>query len=59
MSKLYSSLDENNPSHMIVKKLNDRNEKLYGPYHEECGHFAKYCVCLGEKNVRKDYEQVR
>jgi hypothetical protein len=59
MSKLNVHLDENNPSHMVVKRLNEQNEKLYGPYHEECRHFAKYCVCLGEKNIRKNYEQVR
>ena len=52
MSRLYKHLDENHPSHKIVKEINDRNEKLYGPYHEECGHFTEYCVCLGDKNVR-------
>jgi len=42
-----------------VKKLNEQNEKLYGPYHEECGHFAKYCICLGENNIKKNYEYIR
>ena len=59
MSRLYKHLDENHPAHKIVKEINDRNEKLYGPYHEECGHFAKFCVCLGDKNVRKKNEQLR
>lgn len=52
MNRLYKHLDENHPAHKIVKEINERNEKLYGPYHEECGHFVKYCVCLGDKNVR-------
>ena len=54
MSRLYKHLDENHPAHKIVKEINDRNEKLYGPYHEECGHFTEYCVCLGDKNVRRN-----
>jgi hypothetical protein len=59
MSELNSYLDENNPAHQIVKRINDENEKLYGPYHKECGHFAKHCVCLGENNLRKNNEHVR
>lgn len=52
MKTLNEHLDLNNPAHVIIKEINDRNEKLYGPYHEECGHFAQFCVCLGEKSVR-------
>lgn len=59
MNRLYKHLDENHPAHKIVKEINDRNEKLYSPYHEECGHFAQFCVCLGDKNVRKKNEQLR
>lgn len=51
-SKLYSSLDENNPSHKIVIEINQRNEALYGPYHEKCDQFAQFCNCLGEDNIR-------
>ena len=42
MNRLYKYLNDNHPGHRIVKEINERNEKLYGPYHEECGHFAKY-----------------
>ena len=59
MNRLNEGLDLNHPAHVIVKEINDRNEKLYGPYHEECGHFAQYCVCSGDKNVRKKNEQLR
>jgi len=51
-SKLYCDLDENKPSHKIVIEINKRNEALYGPYHEKCKHFAEFCTCLGEDNVR-------
>jgi hypothetical protein len=49
MSKLCSSIDENNPSHMFVKELNEQNEKLYGPYHDECGLFQEFCRCFIKK----------
>ena len=48
MSKLYEHLDENNPAHQVVIGINKKNEKLYGPYHEECGTFEKYCTCKKE-----------
>ncbi len=59
MNRLNAHLDDNHPAHKLVKEINERNEKLSGPYHEECGNFARYCACTGEKNVRKKYEQVR
>ena len=51
-SRLYSSLDENNPSHKIVIGINQKNEALYGPYHEKCDQFAHFCTCVGEDNIR-------
>ena len=59
MKKLNDNLDVNNPAHQYVIEINNRNEKLYGEYHSECGHFSRYCVCTGDKNVRKNYEQTR
>jgi len=59
MRELNEYLDLNNPAHALVKEINDRNNELYGPYHKECGHFARFCVCTGDKNVRKNYEQHR
>lgn len=48
MSKLNGHLDKNNPAHQIVISINNRNEELYGPYHEECGTFEEYCTCKKE-----------
>jgi hypothetical protein len=59
MRKLNDGLDINNPAHQYVIELNNRNEKLYGEYHSECGCFARFCVCTGDKNIRKNYEQTR
>ena len=52
MNTLNGQLDLNIPSHVIIKEINDRNEKLYGQYHEKCGLFQEFCRCLTEKNVR-------
>ena len=51
-SKLYASLDENKPSHKIVIEINQKNESLYGPYHEKCDQFAHFCTCVGEDSIR-------
>lgn len=48
MSKLNEHLDKNNPAHQIVISINNRNEELYGPYHEKCGTFQEYCTCKKE-----------
>jgi len=48
--KLNDILDLTNPAHVIIKELNDKNEKLYGPYHEECGLYKAFCGCFKEKN---------
>lgn len=52
MSKLYTMLDENNPAHQIVIRINKRNEELYGPYHEKCGTYEEYCTCKKEIDVK-------
>jgi len=51
-STLYSCLDENHPAHKIIIEINQRNEALYGPYHEKCKQFAQFCNCLGEDSIR-------
>lgn len=45
MGKLNEHLDENNPAHKIVIEMNNRNEELYGPYHNECSLFQEFCRC--------------
>jgi len=51
MNKLNQNLDLNNPAHKIVYDINIKNEELYGPYHEECGLFQKFCRC---KNLKEN-----
>ena len=45
MKDLYANLDENNPAHKVIIRINKKNEELYGPYHGECGLFQAYCDC--------------
>jgi hypothetical protein len=45
MKDLYANLDENNPAHEVVMRLNKKNEEIYGPYHSECGLFQTFCHC--------------
>ena len=57
--KLYSSLDETVEAHKLIIEINQRNEKLYGPYHELCGHFKDFCICLGENNIRTNKKRFK
>lgn len=41
-------LDPKNPSHQIVININNRNEELYGKYHDKCGLFKTFCHCEKE-----------
>lgn len=43
-------LDPKNPSHQIVININNRNEELYGKYHDKCGLFQRFCQCKNEKD---------
>ena len=45
-------LDINNPAHKIVIELNNKNEEMYGKFHEECSLFEAFCQC--KKNVKDD-----
>ena len=45
MKDLYANLDDNNPAHKVIIRINKKNEELYGPYHGECGLFQAYCDC--------------
>jgi hypothetical protein len=41
-------LDPKNLSHQIVININNRNEELYGKYHDKCGLFKTFCHCEKE-----------
>jgi len=43
--RLNDSLDPKNTSQKIILEINERNEKLYGPYHSKCGLFESFCRC--------------
>ena len=49
MEGINKDLDLTNPAHIQLKKLNDKNQEIYGPYHEECGLFQAFCQCNKEK----------
>ena len=54
MNKLYSNLDENNPSHKLIIDINKKNEEKYGPYHDECGLFQSFCRChVEDKKIER------
>ena len=49
MEGINKDLDLTNPAHIQLKKLNDKNQEIYGPYHEKCGLFQAFCQCNKEK----------
>jgi hypothetical protein len=48
MRELNQGLDPNIPSQKVVIDLNNKNERIYGPYHSECGLFQQFCKCGAE-----------
>ena len=48
MSIINKDLDPNNPAHSVLIGINERNEKIYGPYHSKCRLFQQFCRCEAE-----------
>ena len=48
MRELNQGLDPNIPSQKVVIDLNNKNERIYGPYHSKCGLFKHFCRCEAE-----------
>jgi len=53
MKDINKHLDPNNPAHVVVIEINNRNLKLYGPLHD-CGVFEKYCTCSNRDERRRE-----
>jgi hypothetical protein len=47
-NSINEGLDPNNPSHIIVIEINNRNQEIYGKYHSKCDLFKSFCHCEKE-----------
>ena len=48
-NNINDGLNPDNPLHEILIRINNRNEELYGKYHDECGLFEDFCQCKKDK----------